>query len=393
MQKREGSGIGYLSDRIGKWLFHQKTGTDIPDDAKAPGQKVAGVEVHGKEVIESLEFYISYPIYKNEDEQWEEQKDFTEERILVTIAKDSKTIYRIAYLKDLNFKNESIVKRVRLFPEEGRSFGTPTFGKLRGIQNGASDLFNALLNIAYIVMIPGGFYEESSGLRGKVELEPGQWLKVDNVKGVLPFQYNINPAHYLAFMEMLISLWERAGSIANPQMGRPDDQKKTATEIMMVVQEGNTKFDYQSKTTRDEFLAILTTLYDLYYQYLPYKPISFVFNGEQVTIPRQAMRRGYKFSLTGSTAAANKMIERKEAEDLDTMASVNPLMNPMATLEDRLKAYDKTDLQRYINPKIKQIISMFMQNPELEQVVGKYMQDKEQIAAETGTRGQNVTSI
>ncbi len=382
-----------MTDRIGKWLFHEKGDAKIADDNKAPGQKVAGVEVHGKEVIESLEFYITYPIYKNEEEQWEEQSDFREERILVTIAKDTKTIYRIAYLKDLNFKNESIIKRVRLFPEEGRSFGTPMYGKLKGTQNGASDLFNALLNIAYVVMIPGGFYEESSGLRGKIEREPGQWIKVDNVKGVLPFAYNINPANYLNFMEMFIQFWERSGSIANPQMGRPDDKQKTATEIMMVVQEGNAKFDYQSKTTRDEFLAILKTLYDLYYQYLPYKPVQFIYNGKPVNVPRQWMKRGYKFSLTGSTAAANKMIERKEAEELNMLSAQNPLMNPMSTLEELLKAYGKTDMQRYINPQIRQLIEVVTQNPEVMQVIGKYMQTKMQVAADVKGGGANVTPI
>jgi len=380
MQRKDGT--GYMADRIGKWLFHEKGETKIADDDRSPGQKVAGVGVHGKEVIESLEFYITYPIYKNEEEQWEEQTDFREERLLVTIAKATKRIYRICYLKDLNFKNESIIKRVRLFPEEGRSFGTPMFGKLKGTQNGASDLFNALLNIAYVVMIPSGFYEESAGLRGKVDLQPGQWQKCDNIKGILPFAYNINPANYLNFMETFFTLWERSGSISNPQMGRPDDQKKTATEIMMVVQEGNAKFDYQSKTTRDEFLAILKTLYDLYYQYLPYKPVEFIYNGKPVVLPRQLMRRGYKFSLTGSTAAANKMIERKEAEELNGLASQNPLMNPMSTLEELLKAYGKTDTQRYINPEVQQILKVFAENPELKQVVGKYIQTKQQISQE-----------
>ena len=388
---RDKEGVGYLTDRIGKWLYFAKgKQTD-----ESPGGEVAGVEVHGKEVIESLEFYISYPIYKNEEDQWEDQADFREERVLVTIAKDSKTIYRICYLKDLNFKNESIVKRVRLFPEEGRSFGVPMFGKLKGIQNGASDLFNALLNIAYVVMIPGGFYEDTAGLRGKIEREPGQWIKVDNVKGVLPFQYNINPAAYLQFLETFLSLWERAGSISNPQMGHPDDKQKTATEIMMVVQEGNAKFDYQSKTTRDEFLAILKTLYDLYYQWMPYKPVQMIYNGKPVQIPRQLMRRGYKFSLTGSTAAANKMIERKEAEEVNALAGGNPLMNPMTALEELLKAYGKTDMQRYINPKIRQIIETFLQNPEIEGIVGKYMQDKQQIAAQVKPQrgGPNVAPV
>jgi len=276
-----------------------------------------------------------------------------------------------------------------MFPEEGRSYGTSIYGKLKSIQDGASDFFNAILNIAYLVMLPWYFYDESAGLRGQKEIKPGMGVPVDNVKGILIPNFNINPAAYLSFIEMFIGLWERLGSIANPQIGRPGDEKKTATEIMMVVQEGNIKFDYQARTIKEEFICILKTLYDLYYQHMPYnKTLSM--NGQEVPFPRQMMKRGYKFCLTGSTATANKMIERKEAEDLLGMAMNNPLMSPIPPLEEYLESRGKTDLQRYINPQARMLIDALTQNPEIPQVVAKYLQDKvqtEQVVTGGGNGG------
>lgn len=385
LMRRKGD-IGYLGDRIGPWLIGQKDKGEKKDEQQSPIQQISGVKYTGKEVIECLEFYITYQINKDEEAEETEQSDFTEDRILVTIAKDSKTIIRIAYLRDLNFCNESLIKRVRMFAEEGRSYGTSVYGKIKSIQNGASDFFNAILNISYLVMLPWWFYEDSAGMRGPQEIKPGKGLPVDSVKGILFPNFNINPSAYLTFIEMFIGLWERLGSVANPQIGRPDEQDKTATEIMMVVQEGNIKFDYQSKSIKEEFISILKTLYDLYYQHMPYDA-KVQLNGQMVPLPRMAMKRGYKFLLSGSTAMANKMIERKEADEIFMMSMNNPLMNPITAIEEMLKSRGKTNLSRYINPDAKMLMDSFMQDPQgVSQAVQTYLQTKTETMLQLGMK-------
>ena len=383
--KRDGK-QGWLPDKIGPWLVGHKTDRKISETDQTPDQKTMGVEVSGKEVIKCLNFYLTYPINRIEDAPEEEQEDFTEERIFCTIAVDSKVLIRLGLLRDFNFSNECSVKRIRLFPEVGRSFGTSMYGKLKAIQNGASDLLDTISNIAMLCMIPWYFYDDSSGLKKDVELYPGQGVKVDNVQGILiPDFFKLNPSNYLSFINLFLDLWERLGNISNPQVGRPDDKQKTATEIMNVIQEGNIKYDYQSKTTKDEFIGVIKTLYDLYYQYMPFnKTINY--GGKQVPIPRQAMRQKVKFTLSGSTAAANKMIERKEAEEIDMMAGQNPLMNPMKTLEDRLKAYGKTDVSAYINPEVKQVLQALFENPEIPQVMAHYLKSKQEMQTQAGVK-------
>lgn len=375
--------IGYLPKKIGPWLLAEKDSGEKKEDSQSPSQKIEGVKYTGKETITCGEFYITYQINKDEEAPESEQSDFTEDRILATIHLKTRTLIRICYLRELNFCNESLIKRNRMFPEEGRSYGTSMYGKIKSIQDGGSDFFNAILNIAYIVMLPWFFYEDSSGLRGKFKIIPGQGIPVDSVKGILFPNFNINPAAYLSFIEMFLGLWERLGSVSNPQIGRPSEEKKTATEIMMVVQEGNIKFNYQAKTIKEEFISILKTLYDLYYQHMPYDA-KFNYNGESVPVPRQMMKRNFKFMLTGSSEMANQMIQRKEAEDMLMISQNNPLLNPMTVLEDVLKSRGKTDLQRYINPQAKMLLEALIQNPEIPQVVGKYLQTKIETEEEIG---------
>lgn len=374
--------LGYIN--IGTWLIsHEKErkltgggGSRQDDDVGiTPSQEIAGVEYTGKEVIDCLEFHISYYMFKDEEAPPEEQRDFTEDRLIVTIARDSKKIIRIVKQRELNFFNESLIKRIRLYPENARTYGTSVYGKIGSIQNGASELFNIVLACAYILMLPWFFYQDSAGLKGTIELIPGKGIPCDDVEGVKFPTFNINITAFESFIQIFINLWERAGNISNPQIGRPTDTQKTATEIMSSIQEGNIKFNYQAEITRDEFIVLLKTLFDLYYQYMPFNK-QFTYGGEQVQIPRQAMKRGYKFTLSGSSDMANKLIERKEAEDLFQMTAGNPIINPFQTVIDLLQAYGKTDVKSYINPELFAMLQSIIQNPEIPSLIKQYLSTK-----------------
>jgi hypothetical protein len=381
---RDKEKLGYLPDKVGPWLVPQKGNLKKKDDDKSPDEQVTGAEVTGKEVIKCVNWYISYPINRVEDAPEQEQDDFTEERIIATVTLDTGVLIRVGLLRDFNFSNECMLKRVRLYPESDRSYGTSMYGKMKSIQNGASDFFNTVINISTLCMIPWFFYDDASGMKKETELFPGKGVPVDSVAGIkIPDFFKLNPGNYLQFIEVFMRLWEQVGNISNPQIGRPDDKQKTATEIMAVIQEGNIKYDYQANTTKDEFIGIIKTLYDLYYQHMPFNK-TFIYNGEPVPIPRKLMRQRFKFTLSGSTASANKMIERKEAEDILMLSQGNPLMNPMKALEDVLKAYGKTDLAQYVNPEAKQVLQALFENPELPKIIAQYLMTKQTTMAAVG---------
>ena len=108
-----------------------------------------------------------------------------------------------------------------------------------------------------------------------------------------------------------------------------------------------------------------------------------MYKGQEVQIARGEMRRVKKFKLTGSTELANKLIERKENEDLYNMLGQNPIANPVKVLDDLIKAYKPdADVSEYIKPEINQFAMLLEENPELPQIIAKYMQDKTEITQE-----------
>ncbi len=371
---------------IGPWLFQEKGEKEEADPDKMTITQ-GGLEavITGKETISCLEFHITYPIYRDDLKEEKEQNDFTEEKIIVTIAESSRYVIRLLLNRDLIFSNSSLIKRSRLFPEHGLSFGTPVYGKLKSIQNGCTDMFNAIIDIAYVTMIPWFFYDQRAGLKtGEIQLYPGKGVPVDSVQGIMIPQFRINPNQYIDFVNLFMSMWERIGNLSDWNMGITNQAggKKTASEVLAVIQEGNISHNYRANTMREEYIMILRTLYDLYYQYMPFDK-TFVYQGKEIMIPRQLMKRDFKFNLSGSTETANKMIERKTSEDLFAAVGGDPLIDPTKPREKLLQSYDIENVDEWINPMAKQLIDALAANPELPQVIGQYLQQK-QIGQQVG---------
>jgi hypothetical protein len=165
-------------------------------------------------------------------------------------------------------------------------------------------------------------------------------------------------------------MWERIGSIGDWQIGMTNQEggKRTAHEVQSVLNEGSIKHNYQAKTTKEEFLSVITTLYDLYYEYMPVDS-KFAYKGQQVPIPRAAMRSGNKFILSGSTEMANKAVDRAEARELMQFCGQDPLMNLIKLREDLLKTYGKTEPKEYINPNIGGIVTTIEKFPQMAQAL------------------------
>jgi hypothetical protein len=374
---------------IGPWLLSDKSQRKIRELDKSPDQIVAGVDVTGKETIDCIECHISFPMANiKENPKTEEEKrsvsDFTEERIIVTIAIRTKTIIKIVHQSDLNMNNESLIKRGRMFPEEGRSYGTSMYGKMKAIQDGASSMFSLLMNTVVICMMPWYFYEEGSGVEGKQDIFPGGGVKVKDINKIKFAEYKVNPRDYIEFINLWFDLWERIGGITDPQIGKTSSKTTTATEVLTVVEEGNIKNDYQSSTFREEFLQILRTLYDLYYQYMPYDKML----DPKTPFPRALMRRPNNFRLTSSTEKANKLIERKENEDVFNLLRQDPLTDPLKIIVDLLSSYGRDNPEEYINPEIGHLMQLITEDPNVLGVItGVVQQYMAEAQGEQGAQG------
>lgn len=373
---------GFIKKNIGPWLCDQAGSWDLERDAQSPAQATDGIKLHAKKTVDCLECYVSYIQRDDDIEDEKEVKGYEETRYLVQIAEQAQIVLRVIPLIELNFKNEHLIKRTRLFPRKGKSYGTSLYGKIKSIQKGASKTFNTAINVAEITMIPWFFFEENTGLdryKGGLKLQAGQGYPVNSVKGILFPTFSINPDQLLKWIDLWMQFWERLVSIGDLQVGRQGTKDSTATETMAVIQEGNVKHNYQSSTIKEDFISLVSTIYDLYYQYMPLDK-TFLWNGQQVPIPRSAMRRKVNFRLTGSTEMSNKLIERKEKEDLYNLTAQNPVINPVKSAEELVKAYGHTDTGEWVNPNIKQIVDMVMQIPGADQLVMQTLQQAQQMA-------------
>ena len=355
---------GFIGKNIDTWLLPTKVQKRLQEEDKTPSQVVAGVDITGKETIKCIECHISYPTQNLDEDDLEKLELYEQQKCIVTVAVESKLCIKRMLLRDVNMNNQSIIKRVRLFAEEGRSYGTPIHGKMKAIQKGGSNIFNRMINVADIVLLPWYFYESGAGVPdAKQKIQPGGGVEVEDVNKIMFPKWNIDIGQYNTLFNTFISLWERISAMSEERVGKTSERQKTATEVMTVIEEGNVRFNYQSETFKDEFLAIIRTLYDLYYQWMPYEKM-IVYAGKQIPLPRKDMRRPYKFRLTGSTEKANRLIERKENEDVFTMTNQDPIINQVKIREDLLKSYGRDNVEDYISPEINQLIQAFIAAPE-----------------------------
>jgi len=244
-------------------------------------------------------------------------------------------------------------------------------------------MFSLLMNTATICMMPWYFYEDGAGVQGLQQIYPGAGVKVNDVSKIKFAEYAVNPRDYIEFLNLWFDLWERLGGISDPQIGATGEGNKTATEVLTVVEEGNIKHNYQSTTFREEFLVIVRTLYDLYYQYMPYDTM-ITYGGQDLPFPRAFMRRQQKLRLVGSTEKANKLIQRKENEDLFNLLRNDPIAEPMKLITNLIESYGREDASTYINPEIGQLMAIITENPEVLPMINEFLAG---LMAEAGGQG------
>lgn len=370
---------GYMN--IDSWLLSEAVEDDEheSEDNNPSSFAVENAKRMANKVVELIECSVSY-VLQTEDQDEEDVTDWTSRRYVALITRDSRILVRLIPLLELNYKNEHLIKRIRMYPDEGKAYGTSLFEKLKAIQNGTTDMFNLSANIAMLVLMPWFFYTDSSGMPGTVKLELGAGVKVDDPSQIKFPEFRQNPRSFMPFIEMFLGMWQKEGAIGDIQTGQiaAKNRDVTAAETMASIQEGNIKHNYQTIAVKDDFLAVVKTLYDLYYQKMPAEA-QFIFQGQPTTIPRSAMRRNHTFKLTGSTDLANKIIDMQKSQSMYQMLRPDPMTNPMQLIADVVTSH-KPDAQpeRYINPQVNQIFAILQQFPELMEMIMQYPQQMQQ---------------
>jgi hypothetical protein len=362
LQRNKKMQVGWKN--IGTWLIRDAmSDTEAGDGAQYAKDQVS---VTGKETIECLICYVSYT-RRDLGQTDEDVKDWSEDRYVATVAVKSRTLIRLQLLREVNYSNRHIVRRIPMFPEFGKSYGTSIYGKMKSIQKMANEVFNMSLNTAEIILIPWFLFGSSVGWKGeKKKLRPGVGIPVDSTKDILFPTFPINPAQFFEYLQFIVQFWERLFNVGDLQIGRESSNTKTATEALAVIQEGNISHNYRSVSLKEGFLELITVLYDLYYQHLPLEH-TWTMGTKKVVIERSKMRRARNFRLTSSSEMANKLIERQSKEDLwmkvkeGHALGVGNLMEGWTML---LKAFGVEDPERMTSPMVSMVIKTLQEFPE-----------------------------
>ena len=368
---------GYMN--LGPWLLDEVKKEDEGDhfdpETASPDQVVEKAKQIANETIELMECCVSY-VFQEEDQEEKDVTDWNPTRYVALITKESKVLVRMVPLLDLNYRNEHLIKRVRLNTEAGKAYGTSAYEKLKAIQHGCTDIFNTSVNIANLVLRPWFFYTDAAGFPGEVKLALGKGIKCDDPSQIKFPELRQNPRSFMPFIEMFMGMWQKEGAIGDIQTGQiaAKNRDVTASETMAAIQEGNIKHNYQVLTLKDDFNAVLRTLYDLYYQKMPFDA-QFIYRGKIIKIPRSQMRRSYKFKLTGSTDLSNKIIDMQKAEGMYRSIRQDPLANGMELIKRFVQSHDPdANPEAYINPQLNQVLQIMQQFPEVMQMVMQYPQ-------------------
>lgn len=303
-------------------------------------------------------------------------------------------------MKDSYFNNMKPIKRLLLFPDGDKQFGTGIPHKVRHHAKAINDLLNQMIDSGTIQIAPFFFYNEGvTGLPNELEIQPGGANPViGDPKSILFPQLGVTAQIFVeyinlitAFLERLIAVSSYASGVQDIQMGQGAG---TASGMKMILQEGQLKHNYQAKPIKEQLEEIIKQDMLLYAWFIPPEAMIRLPGGvdfQQVNIA--ALQGDFDFTICISDSAHNEMIDRREQVELMQLVAQMPFVNQVEMFKELLHTYQKKDPERYINPAFLIILQAVSQNPEIVQVIQQYMQQKQQQMKQQEMQGQVGDSI
>lgn len=160
------------------------------------------------------------------------------------------------------------------------------------------------------------------GLHQNTRVWPGRFLLVpDPQKDINVMQLGDIYSSMRALEVSILSFAERRSGISDPQLGRESQvlgSRATATGTMAMIQEGNRRFDLNTRDMRDVLSEVGVVMLQLNQQFRP-EGFAFLVQGPDVgqfteqtlNMPDEVARMRVAVELTASTATINKQVEQQ----------------------------------------------------------------------------------
>jgi hypothetical protein len=324
--------------------------------------------------------------------KWRLEEEAEEEDLIVLVSKKNWKVLRILLQIDVVNENVKPIRRMRLYPKQGVSWGKPLYSACKGIQLCVDSLWNRCVNSADITITPWFFYRQSMAYegRGNLTISPGQGIPIPSVDDIVfPNLSQFNPVQFVPLISQLITFWERTYNVSDYTQGRESAQigKKgsTATGTLAILQEGKVKHDYQGNRFKKQFEKLLELLFSLYKTNTTEERIAEVI-GDRVSL--FMLNQPYTLTLVSGDSTTNRFVERQELEAFVT--GVQPfwdMFNPMFFAELYSRKY-KFDPKETIDPELNRIVTQYRmikaEAMKLSQATGMPEEEARNMVAETG---------
>jgi hypothetical protein len=293
------------------------------------------------------------------------------------------------------------LRRMRLFPKQGLSWGKPLYSACKGLQLCVDSLWNRCVNSADITITPWFFYRQSMAYEGKMNLmvSPGEGIGIPSIDDVLfPNMSQFNPVQFVPLIGQLITFWERVFNVSDYFQGRESSQmgKKgsTATGTLAVLQEGKVKHDYQGNRFKRQFEKFLELIFSLYKTNITEERIAEII-GDRVSL--FMLNQPYTLTLISGDATVNRFMARQELETfMGNVQPMWPMFNPMFFAELYSREY-KYDPKETIDPELNRIVQQYMmiktEGQKLAEMTGMPEEQARNIIAETGMSAEDTIKM
>jgi len=372
-------------------LLDEETEQRGSDSLAADTARLGIQDERTRKKIECIEGYIPYfALKEGDDPDW----------CIITITKDSHTIIRKQYMREVYYNNVKPIKRLLLFSNGDKQFGTGIPHKVRHHAKAINDLLNQMIDSGTIQIAPFFFYNEGvTGLPNELEIQPGGANPViGDPRSILFPQLGVTAQVFVEYINLITAFLERLIAVSSYTSGVQDIQMGqgagTAAGMKMILQEGQLKHNYQAKPLKEQLEEIIKQDMLLYAWFMPVDAIMQLPGGkdfQQVDVT--ALQGDFDFSICISDSAHNEMIDRREQVELMQLVGQMPFVNQVEMFKELMHTYQRKDPEKFINPAFLIILQAVSQNPEITQVIQQYMQQKQQQQKQQQMQGQVSDSI
>ena len=345
----------------------------LKEELEGVSAAASGLQRQGKREV--LEAYYRYDV----------DGDGYEEECVFTVDRQAEVLLRADLLDKIFAHGQRPFVSMKFMPVPGRFYAIGVPELIEHLQDELNAIHNQRVDYGTLSNTPFGWYRAASGFKPEVHtIEPGKLFPVDAVGDVQLAAFPSSTAWGEREETALIGYLERLLGVSDFNVGRQIDRMnapKTATATLAIIQEGNVRLDLAVKRVQHAFKAFLSQVLQLYQQYIPPGKVIRVLgpDGRNAFSPvtREDIRGRFDFALLGTSASANKLLDRDTSVELFLALREDPLLDPAVNPEGAfelrrrlLRSYDLSDLELILPRSLMERLRAERATRELAELLG-----------------------